>query len=253
LGLFENLSWDCEVVRLVRSENLGCGSAVSSAITWFFEQVEEGIILEDDILPDSSFFRFCEELLALYRHDARVSSISGTNLLGQSPKTTSSYVFSQFGGIWGWATWRRAWADYDFSMKAWNSGTARDDLRARFSAPTFRYLERVFDAAGTTDTWDYQWWFCKLVASQCDVVPAQNLVKNIGFSSTGTHTLTVDQRFQALPVHSMAFPLVAPAAVTPHAQHERAIARQFYSDRRLTLARRLLRKAATVLQRRVRH
>ena len=95
--LFDRIDWDCEIKTLFRTQNLGCGKAVSQAITWFFENVEEGIILEDDCLPDISFFRFCAELLAKYRTDNEVMSISGSNLLGRSWKENlHSYLLKKF-------------------------------------------------------------------------------------------------------------------------------------------------------------
>ena len=71
------IDWDCKVHRLYRDKNLGCKIACSSAIDWFFEHVDEGIILEDDTLPHPTFFQFCEELLKRYRDDERIMLISG--------------------------------------------------------------------------------------------------------------------------------------------------------------------------------
>ncbi|HSP63875.1 MAG TPA: hypothetical protein VLQ90_12890, partial [Pyrinomonadaceae bacterium] len=92
---------------------------MSSGIDWVFEQVEEAIILEDDCLPHPSFFRFCEELLERYRDDERVAAIGGSNLLPEWSKDTQSYHFSLLGGIWGWASWRRAWRYYDPEIRSW--------------------------------------------------------------------------------------------------------------------------------------
>lgn len=117
--IVRQVDWDCEVYTNFRDKNLGCKIAVSSAIDWFFENVEEGIILEDDCLPSFSFFRFCEELLEKYRDDERIMQIGGTNLLSEWQRSDDSYYFSKYGAIWGWATWRRAWQYYDVNMKLW--------------------------------------------------------------------------------------------------------------------------------------
>ncbi len=114
-----NVDWDCEVKTLFQDQNLGCRLAVSGAVDWFFEQETEGIILEDDCLPDQSFFLFCQELLEQYRDDTRIMQIGGTNYQFGKKRTNYSYYFSRYGHLWGWASWRRAWSFYDEKMKQW--------------------------------------------------------------------------------------------------------------------------------------
>ena len=113
--VLNEIDWDCEVKTLFRDLNLGCGHAVSGAIDWFFENVEKGIILEDDCLPNKSFFYFCENLLESYKENDEVFAISGANF--QDKKIgKASYFFSKYLYVWGWATWRRAWENYDFDL-----------------------------------------------------------------------------------------------------------------------------------------
>ncbi|MFH1427813.1 MAG: nucleotide-diphospho-sugar transferase, partial [Patescibacteria group bacterium] len=116
--IIKQIDWDCKVNTLFRDKNLGCKLAVSSAIDWFFDNVEEGIILEDDCLPDPSFFKFCQELLVKYREDSNVMCISGDNFNPNLYNGSDSYFFSKVASIWGWASWRRAWKYYDIEMKS---------------------------------------------------------------------------------------------------------------------------------------
>jgi GT2 family glycosyltransferase len=106
------VDWPCEVKTLFRNENLGCKKGVSSAITWFFEQEEQGIILEDDCVPNLDFFTFCESLLDRYAEDERVSVITGNNFQNNKWRGDASYYFSKYNHCWGWASWRRSWKDY---------------------------------------------------------------------------------------------------------------------------------------------
>ena len=81
---------------------------------WVFERVGETIVLEDDTVPDLTFFRFVEELLEKYRDDERVGAISGNNY--DEPKDwpdEASYRFTRYHHSWGWGTWRRAWRAFD--------------------------------------------------------------------------------------------------------------------------------------------
>lgn len=118
--VLKNIDWDCEVKTLFQNKNLGCKEAVSSAITWFFENEEMGIILEDDCLPSQSFFPFSEQLLHKYKDDKRIWLIAGTNFIADmTSNNKESYYFSIYDRSWGWASWRRAWQNYDKNMSFW--------------------------------------------------------------------------------------------------------------------------------------
>src|SRR5271165_4717676 len=124
-----SVDWPCEVKTLFRDANLGCKMGVSTGISWFFDQEPEGIILEDDIVPLPSFFDYCDELLARYRDDERVAMISGCNPIANDFRVDESYFFARFCGIWGWASWRRAWRHYDVNISAWPAWRAESRLK----------------------------------------------------------------------------------------------------------------------------
>lgn len=190
-SIVNNIDWPCQVKRLYREENLGCKLAVSQSITWFFEHVEEGIILEDDIVPNPSFFSFCASMLERYKNDQRVMHIAGFNLLGTWRDQIQSYHFSYFGTIWGWATWRRSWKFYDVSIKKWSDpNTQKKILHTYFPQELREDKKLLYDKLyrEEIDTWDYQWTFCRLLHEGLSIVPAKNLILNIGFDLDATHT-----------------------------------------------------------------
>jgi hypothetical protein len=115
--VLSKIDWDCEIHTLFREKNLGCGKAVSSAISWFFNHVDKGIILEDDCLPNESFFFFSQNLLIKYENNPRINHISGFNFQLGYQHDKNDYFFSNYTLIWGWATWKRSWINYDFDMK----------------------------------------------------------------------------------------------------------------------------------------
>lgn len=188
--LTERIDWECDVKTLFRPANLGCKIAVSEAISWFFEHEECGIILEDDCLPDRSFFTFCTAMLAAYRDDTRIMQISGTNFIGSyTPDPQYSCFFSKYGGIWGWASWRRAWKHFDLSPEKYHQAKATEILKGFLGnayAWRMSLYEQVFEK--NLDTWDYQWSFARAINSGLSIVPAVNLVKNIGFGTDASHT-----------------------------------------------------------------
>lgn len=219
------VDWPCEVKTLFQEKNLGCRAAVGAAITWFFEQVEAGIILEDDCLPDLSFFPFCAELLERYRDHEPVMSIGGNCFrLGEVAKR-ESYSFSIYHHIWGWATWRRAWRHYDSSLAshpnlfdgAWLSHLLGSEPAAWFwSQMIARYHE------GQMDTWDLPWLFSCWSQHGLSIVPAVNLVVNVGFEPRATHTKTFEPTLAMRPAAAMRFPLRHPAAIRRDRETERA-------------------------------
>ena len=195
------VDWPCEVKTLFRDENLGCGKAVSGAISWFFENEPEGIILEDDCLPHPDFFPYCGELLRKYRDDTRVMFIGGTNYQDGVKRGDASYYFSNYSHVWGWATWRRAWQRNDFSFSGMSGAEFSGLLKERFAAsPERAYWKWIYNKlrAGKIDTWDYQWQFSVWRAGGFSVIPNVNLVSNIG--ATGTHTGTGDDPNINVPV-----------------------------------------------------
>jgi hypothetical protein len=189
------VDWDCEVKTLFRNENLGCKIAVSSAINWFFENEEEGIILEDDCLPNQSFFMFCQDLLNYYREDERVMHIGGTNFQGGIDRGKDSYYFSKYNHIWGWATWKSAWTKYDVSMKMYSPEKTTQLLQSIFDTKReVNYWEKIFNDvhSGKINTWDYQWTYAIWKHNGVAVLPNKNLVSNIGFDKDATHTASKD-------------------------------------------------------------
>lgn len=209
-AVIEQVDWDCEVLKNYSDENLGCGIRVATGIDWVFEHVDEAIILEDDCLPHLTFFEFCSELLEKYRDDERVMMISGSNLMENWKSDIQSYHFSYYGGIWGWASWKRAWKYYDYHMKLWKHESAVNCVRNVLVDPDqYMHREEIFSKTfrREIDTWDSQWSLARLLQSGLSVVPSVNLVSNIGFGRDATHTFNLLDSKANLPLSSMSFPL----------------------------------------------
>lgn len=189
--ILEQVDWPCEVKTLFKEKNVGSKIAESTAITWFFDHVEQGIILEDDCLPNQSFFRFCEELLEKYKDDTRIMNIAGLNLLNK-PFGDASYYFSKITYAWGWATWKRAWKYYDVEMKSYPKFKETNQIANVFSSKRVqKYWIDIFDKvySGELDAWDYIWAYTIFEQSGICINTNPNLVKNIGFGKNGTYCL----------------------------------------------------------------
>ena len=187
-----SVDWPCEVKTMFREKNLGCRVAVSEGITWFFKHEEEGIILEDDCLVGKSWFNFAESMLERYRYDNRIMCISANHFHGDQHKLEHSYFFSRYNHCWGWASWRRAWQYYDKDMSSWpklkNTSWL---LSAGNGSKSFqRYWYKIFETVydNKVDSWAYCWTFSCWCQHGLTILPAKNLVKNIGFGFDATHT-----------------------------------------------------------------
>ena len=201
--IVSTIDWDCEVKTLFREENAGCKYGVSAAINWFFDQEEEGIILEDDCLPSNSFFKFCDTLLEKYRYDTRVRHITGCNLQFGKKWGDASYYFSNRTHVWGWASWKRVWNDYDLDLAKYNNVEVKqqlkniydDDFVAEAWANIFNEVK-----AGKINSWAYPLDFCNFFNNGLVIIPNENLVSNIGFIKGATHTFDEESIYSNVPL-----------------------------------------------------
>ena len=199
--IVNKVDWPCDVRTRFLSENLGCKLAMSSAISWGFEQTEQLIILEDDCLPDHSFFGFCESLLDRYRDNPDVMMISGNNFQ-RSPHSDASYYFSRWTHIWGWATWKSAWKKFDVDVSTWPALKQTAQLRSIFKNPIeYAHWSQTLDSqhAGNIDTWDFPWAYAVWSNNGMSILPERNLVTNIGFGESATHTTDPESKLAGIP------------------------------------------------------
>jgi FkbM family methyltransferase len=219
--ILHRIDWDCEVHKLFREENLGCGVAPSTSITWFFENEEAGVILEDDCLPSLSFFAYAEYCLHKYRNNPRVMHIGGNNFLGKN-FNDQTYFYSAYNHVWGWATWRRAWSLYTFDLRSFDRNELSKALDQYFPKSIRNGWLSFYDSLKKRayiankqecDFWDYQWSFCIWLNQGLCIYPNVNLVSNIGFGPGATHTLDVSNSFNNLPFHELT-KIVSPSSIS---------------------------------------
>jgi len=225
--ILNNINWDCDLKTLVRKDNLGCKIAVSSAIDWFFKYVEQGIILEDDCLPNQSFFYFCENLLNKYKHDGRIMHISGNNFFNNEQIKKNSYYFSRIPHIWGWATWKRAWKKYDVNIKNFPNFKKNNLIKNIFNKNLVQSeWNKVFQKVykNKIDTWDYQWTYTVFTNNGLCINPNLNLISNVGFTKESTHTKN-ENIFSNLPIYKLN-KIVHPKFIIPNIKKDNFILKQ---------------------------
>lgn len=210
-SIIDKIDWDCELHKLYRNENLGCGHGPAEAITWFFDQVEEGIVLEDDCLPHPDFFRFCSELLTRFRNDSNVGMISGTNpfikIFEKKP-----FIVSRYGNSWGWASWRRAWKHFDHEIvKTENPDNCENFMQIIKNKNIKNFLIKEFSIylkpERKKDVWDYHWLYARLNKKLFSIVPVVNLISNIGFGEEANHTTNPNDKISNLKTNDYHFPI----------------------------------------------
>ncbi len=225
-ALDEGVDWPCAVFRDDAPANLGARRRMVSAINWLFEREEAGVILEDDCLPEATFFPFCRELLARYADEPRVMLVAGEHGGREGDGTLAeSYYFSNYPRIWGWATWRRAWARYDEHLPGWetfkrDAGGLRAACPHPGEAAEMTHLVEL-TLAGGLDAWDYQWHIACWQHGGLTVVPRWGQVRNLGFRADATHTTADTHGHLVQGSRPLAFPLVHPAAIRADAARDR--------------------------------
>jgi hypothetical protein len=192
--VLDMIDWDCEVKTLFREENLGCGLAVSQAITWFFEHVEMGIILEDDILTDTSFYSFLSQMLKCHSSDQNVLFVSGSNFQLGYHRGDGDFYYSKFPNTWGWATWKDRWELFNFDLEINERLIGLLDKKIK-SKKLNRFWQCRLQAIKKyrAKIWDYQWFINIYLHEKWSVVPNKSLVRNIGIGeeqATNTHSFS---------------------------------------------------------------
>jgi len=217
-----DVDWPCDVRWLTSETNQGLARSVALGVSWVLARVDRAVFLEDDCVPEPTFFRFCDEILERYRDDTRVSQVCGTNRLIEWRADRQSYHFAYYGSAWGWATWRRAWEWFDPILTSWDDPEVRARVKARLGdAEEYRYFADICSRTQRDpyDTWDYAWAFAQITRDGLTVVPSVNLVTNIGFRPGATHT--VRRPLTALEeTRPMTFPLRPPPSMARDAEYD---------------------------------
>lgn len=214
-AIVDLVDWECDVRTMFQTENQGCGIGPYKAISWFFENEEQGIILEDDCLPHPDFFQYCEELLNRYKSEPSITLITGRNNFRHLPQNSESYFLSALHFCWGWASWRRVWEKYDYTLS--------DITPLRYFKALLRYfglrnLHTIMWRMNILyfckknqpkDIWDYQFCITTQMMGGYTIVPKNNLIRNIGNDDRATHTSGIADEIPLSPV----LPLIHPEKI----------------------------------------
>lgn len=230
--LIEGVDWECDVSTNYAPEHLSMRKRFETGLDWLFSEVPEAIVLEDDCIPDPTFFPFCDALLDRYRDEDAVMSVGGSNVQFEGPPSGDSYFFSRYPAIWGWAGWTSSWEAYDPAMSDWPE--RRDDgwLEREFDDPhAVAYWKHLFEQThGGDDAWDRAFLYAGLRDGRVHAIPGTNLVTNVGFREDATHT-GPEQRgvLDDVPSVPMEFPLKHPAAIERNADADAVTAQRVFS------------------------
>lgn len=214
----DGVTWDCQVFTRYQEQNCGCKQHVVAALRWVFAAEEQAIILEDDCLPDPSFFPFCQELLARYAHDQRVGMIGGRNNMGTWKNGEASYLFATGGSVWGWATWRRVVEQFSLDDPLFADPRLEEYL---YHGTADRHeaahiAQGIRDSlSGANSSWAYL--FCGWLKMQhyLSINPCVNVVANRGMDGGGTHSTAAAAKVLGQELHSITWPLRHPPVMVP--------------------------------------
>jgi len=212
--LVNEIDYYCDIKKLYKDKNVGLHTAIPEALDWFFSNVSHGIILEDDCLPNMSFFKFCELMLEKYYDNEKVSIVTGGNIVNDKFESSYDYLFSKgLCWIWGWATWRQAWQKYDMNLQKWDSFKKNKKLFKTFdNKNVVKHYEGYFNwitegLKGTNLLWEYRWPLSVLLNDNFYIAPKHDLVKNVGYEGFNYSLNKYDERnrFIGMPVKELDF------------------------------------------------
>ena len=230
-AVVEDVDWPCEVSRDFADQNIGLKHRIPSGLDRAFGEVDRAIVLEDDCVPHQTFFPFCDELLDRYADEERVMHVAGSQLLRDPPAWSASYHFSRYVHIWGWATWRRAWRNFDVELREWHDldhGGREERLHEMFAdEPERRYWRYVWDNTGEIEAWSPQWSYVLLAREGLAANPNSNLISNIGFGEDATNAIEDPLGIAARPLDGMHFPLKHPDSIERDAAADAAVSHFF--------------------------
>ena len=218
-----DIDWPCDVRHLYRDENMGCGRGMSSAISWFFEYEEQGIIIEDDILPHIDFFRYCDEMLERYKDDSHIQMVAGCNYFYDGYQSAIPYYLSVFACIWGWATWRRVWLTYQFDVNELPAEDVRRKIMLRLPQGANNYFLHVYEqmCRHLIDTWDYQFVLNQIYYNRYSISPFTNMIENIGMGDVNATHTTEENLLVANHKSQSPYPFTHPEMVVPSMEVDR--------------------------------
>ena len=229
----EHVDWECQVYKNYAETNMGCRDRVASGISWVFSKEEQAIILEDDVVPAKEFFPYCQAVLEHYKDNERVMMVSGTNLM-KNHRMETPYAFSCYSSIWGWATWKRAWENYDIDVADWPKIKKEGTFRKVQNGLAYLFLVRNINSVYTKkkDTWDIQWDYCRYKHRGLGIVPRENLICNIGFDrEDATHT--TEGTTEDFSYGKMEFPISFDVPVKRDAAYDKAYIKKYFGVRKV--------------------
>ncbi len=220
-----SIDWDCELIKLYADNNMGCAERISSALDIVFENEEMAIILEDDCYPAASFFEFCQTLLEKYKDDDRIMSIGGNTVIDYHPKDNTDYYYTTEFSCWGWATWKRSWDLFDIDMKDF---PVKIKSQKRYLKSTifdkrayWNYMAqwRTLFKTSSKNSWAYVFFYESVINEKLNILPAQNLIRNLGFGKEATNTENNEDYYVSY-LGEISFPLRSPGSVERELQYD---------------------------------
>ena len=229
--IVESVDWNCTVYRMYQEKNYGCDPSGYMSRKWAFSICDRCIVLEDDVVSSVSFFSFCKELLDRYQDDKRIYRISGQNILGEYQPYAGDYFFTKGGSIWGWATWKRVFDEWDPAYAFLDDQKTVECLAytyQRSGNPIERFINKCRRHRDSgKEYFESIYSSARFLGTGLTIVPCKNLISNIGISAESTHNATdirlltkQGQRSFNAPTYELEFPLKHPKFILEDKRYE---------------------------------
>lgn len=223
----KSIDWDCNIIKNYASSNRGVYENIGKGAIWVLKQEKSAIFLEDDNLPEISFFYYCRELLERYENNQEILWINGTNYLGEYfPENNADYVFTKHLLPCGWASWSEKFINfYDGDLLSLGDLEKQNNFKKSYNSEIL--FQQQWHSINTTKrklelknpvSWDFQMCYSIRANMLYGIAPRTNQIKNIGVDSDSTHggtsmNIEMTSRFCGVESKKLSLPLKHPEKI----------------------------------------
>lgn len=178
-----------KVNTAINIQNKGLANSIIDGVTKIIDEFGEVIVLEDDIFVSKGFLKYMNDALNIYASEEKVGCIHAWNYDLKIQNYRESTFFLKGADCWGWATWKRAWSQFEPNgITLLEKIVSKKQLYDFDRKGTHDYAEMLKDQIdGKIDSWAILWHASLFVNDKYCLHPTRTIVKNIGLDNSGVH------------------------------------------------------------------
>lgn len=173
---------------ITRKENLGLANSIISGVTQLVNDYGKVIVFEDDLLSSVYTLQYFNESLTHYAEEEKVMHI-GAYMYNLPDKKLPQTFFYRAATSWGWATWARAWKEFEPDIDVLIKQFDKKKIEQFSIDGSMNFWKQMQDfKAGKNNSWAIRWYASIFLKGGLTLNPSKSLVNNIGHDGSGIHS-----------------------------------------------------------------